>query len=464
MVNPCGAPRIGRFKLVRSRALLATVYLQAFHAAAAACGRVIISRNVTVDGQREDVADPPASAPGPEPHQRAESDLPSIRWFVLFGLASAALLLRLPGISYESGDYVSYFAPWMSYIRDNGGFWALSDPFANYNVPYLYLLVLISYAPDPLIALKLVSIVFDVILAWWVYRLLRLRYSTETVPALGAVGVLLLPTVATNSAVWGQCDSIYASFALAGVYYLMRDRPWLACAMLGVSYAFKQQALFVFPVLVFLVLARRVPWPCLLAIPAVFLALDVPALIAGRPLADLLTIYSDQVDTYEYLTLNASSIYQFLPVSANAEIARSFGIIFTGVLALLLVYIALATRVQVTPLRILLFAVTSAILMPFFLPAMHDRYFYIADVLSVVAALWLPRRLWFVPIAVQLGSFIGYVFFLFGPGVVVGPGRPDQQVGAVLMLVALALCVRAFGQEFEISRLSRQSGSAASDP
>jgi Gpi18-like mannosyltransferase len=54
-----------------------------------------------------------------------------------------------------------------------------------------------------------------------------------------------------------------------------------------------------------------------------------------------------------------------------------------------------------------------ALLSPFLLPRMHERYFYSADVLSILYAFYFPRR-WFVPLLVIGSSFLSYLPFLFG--------------------------------------------------
>ena len=89
----------------------------------------------------------------------------------------------------------------------------------------------------------------------------------------------------------------------------------------------------------------------------------------------------------------------------------------------------------VTIPRVVLLATLFAILVPFFLPAMHERYFYLADALSVVAAFYFPRRLWPVPLLVQFASFLSYTPFLFGRTAV------DLKWLALAMLVALVLVI-----------------------
>ena len=48
---------------------------------------------------------------------------------------------------------------------------------------------------------------------------------------------------------------------------------------------------------------------------------------------------------------------------------------------------------------------------PFILPHMHDRYFFMADVLSLGFAVVFPK-LFIVPVLVQFGSLLGYHAYL----------------------------------------------------
>jgi Gpi18-like mannosyltransferase len=57
-------------------------------------------------------------------------------------------------------------------------------------------------------------------------------------------------------------------------------------------------------------------------------------------------------------------------------------------------------------------ALVSVALTPFLLPKMHDRYFYPADVFSILVAFLTPQ-LWFIAIAYQVISGLVYSIFLF---------------------------------------------------
>ncbi|MFC7527128.1 hypothetical protein [Actinoplanes sp. GCM10030250] len=358
---------------------------------------------------------------------------------LLVALVAVGAAVRYVGFPTVSPDYASFIRPWGQFIASHGGFEAVGENFANYNVPYLYLLAglvwLDQHLPGTLLPLvKLLSVGFDVMLAYYAARIVALRNRDWRLAALAGLVVLLLPTVVLNGAYWAQCDSIYAAFVMAGLYHLLRDRPWLAMALVGVAFSFKLQTVFVFPVLMVLVLAGRLRWYQLSAIPAVYVLLAVPAWLAGRPFGDLMLIYSEQSGQYQSLTLNAPTVYTFVKAApVMLATLRTAGTLLAVAAVLVLAYTVLIRRVRLDSPGILLLAATSAILVPFLLPGMHERYFILAETLTVVAAFWLPRRMWFVPILVQFASFLSYAAYLFKAG----SGAVDLRILALLMFTAL---------------------------
>jgi Gpi18-like mannosyltransferase len=338
------------------------------------------------------------------------------RWqpVVLIVLLVVAVLIRMAFVDYQSPDYRRFLEPWATFIDQHGGFRALRYSFSNYNAPYLYLMAAASYLPlSPLITVKLISAIFEVMLGWYVYRLLGLRYPTGWMAPTGALVVLLLPTVVLNGAMWGQADSTYGALAVGGLYYLLLRKDWRACVLLGLALAFKLQVVFLFPALLLFALRRWVRWQALLATPAVYLLLDVPALLLGAKPQRLLFIYLYQAHSHNKLSINAPTIYNYVPIGPNG-LLKYIAALLAGVILLGLVVFADLRRVELTPTRIVLIATLSVLLTPYLLPSMHERYFYLADVLTVVAAFWLPRRysLLPVPLLVQYASLTCYLNYL----------------------------------------------------
>ena len=117
-------------------------------------------------------------------------------------LTALALVLRALVFGYETLDYQNFLTRWVDFFRQNGGWRALSEPVGNYNIPYLYFMALFSYSSvKDLYLIKLLSTVFDVLLAYSAMRLVS-RWQKSAGLRLGCFfTVLLWPTVFLNSAV-----------------------------------------------------------------------------------------------------------------------------------------------------------------------------------------------------------------------------------------------------------------------
>ncbi len=374
-----------------------------------------------------DMADEALTVTGPQPALAPTTEPPRSgpgrgrRIAVATAVVLVALAVRSVFFKYETGDYTSYFHVWYEFILDHGRFGALKYSFANYNEPYLYLLALLTYTPlGPLIGIKLISVSFDLLLGYFTYRIVRLRYPEGWVPTVAAAVVLFLPTVVLNGALWGQIDATYSSLALGGLYFVLRRRPWLACVFFGLALSFKLQVVFLFPVLLVLLLRRWVPWRAFLMVPLVFVLMDVPALLIGASVSTLWSTYTGEIGLYQELTLNAPNIYQYLGITESSDL-RKLGIVLTVAIVLALIALVVVRRAQLTPTRILLAATVSVVLVPYLLPAMHERYFYLADALTVISAFYLPRRLWALPVLEQFASLMSYMPFLLATTTTSGP-------------------------------------------
>ena len=355
-----------------------------------------------------------------------------------------AALVRFVFVNQISGDYRTFVGPWYDQLKA-GGFSALGGDYSNYNPPYLYLLALLTHLPVPkIIAIKSISMVFDLLLAMFAALIVRERFPRPALPLQTFALVLFAPTVVVNSAAWGQCDSIYAAFCLGSLYFLITRKPWWACVFFALGLSFKLQAIFFLPVLLIVMVVNRQRWTALLAVPAVFALMLVPAALAGRDISSLLSIYSTQVSgggtsqaglgggagaagggggggvgqrgqafgaSADSLTLNAPTFYQW--VSAGASSAWKYvGLAAAAVVVAVVGALAWLRRRPLYAAHIVILATTVVLAVPFLLPQMHERYFYLADVLTIVMAMYV-RRFWPVAIVVSLCSLLSYAPFLW---------------------------------------------------
>lgn len=375
-------------------------------------------------------AAPAEAAPGPLLTPRVVTVLAAVLFLLL------ALLLRASLWSYETGDYLNYFKPWFDTYVGQGAVAGLGQAFSNYTPPYLYLLAASSnLGVDPLRAVKLVSLLSDAALVVAALAALRaLVPGSHQRRLLGAACVLLGPTVVMNGALWGQVDALYTAPLLAALACAVTRRPWWAMALFGLALAVKLQAIFLAPVFVVLVLRRTLPVRSVLAVPLAYVAAFVPAILAGRPPSIVYDIYSGQAGLYPEMTLNAANFYQFLPNSPTI-LARP-AVLLTAALVVLLVAVVAQQPAPPAPAEVLRLALLFALLVPFFLPHMHERYFFTADVLAVLYATADPRR-WWVPVAVVSASLLSYLPFLFGVAAIVPFTVLALLMGAGLVRVLL---------------------------
>ena len=327
-----------------------------------------------------------------------------------------AFFIRVFCLDHITLDYENFLSVWAAFFRDNGGFAAIAQPIGNYNVPYLYFLAAISYLPVPdLYCIKLFSILFDVLLAWGGARLARcFTGEGDARPYLAFFLLLLLPTPILNGAYWGQCDVIYGALTLHALACALGKRPCWSLICLAVAFSFKLQTIFLIPLWAALWFTGRVKFRHLWLFPAAYAVTILPALALGKPLADILGVYVGQTGEYaDRLTLNAPSIYALIPLGAevNHDLLFVLGILAAFALTAAVLLSLFLVRKRVTDQMLMTAAVILALGIPYLLPSMHERYFFLAEVLTLVwACLRWEKALG--AMAVQLAGLGAYHAYL----------------------------------------------------
>jgi len=326
-----------------------------------------------------------------------------------------ALGARLWVFDHETLDYQMFLAPWVEHFRIHGGFPGFAIPVGNYHVTYLYFLALFSYIPLPdLHLIKLVSVFFDVVLAYYIMQLVGLHTRRPWQKRLAFFVTLFLPTIFLNGAYWGQCDQIYAAFAVMSLYYALTSRPNRSMMAIALAFAFKLQAIFIFPIFLILLYTGRIRIWNMLVFPVTYVLAILPAVFFGRPFMDTLLFYfRHQIVDGRGLNYNSPSIFTLVRGPGHdTTLLATLGIIaaFALVLAICLIVFTRHGR-NVSNETFLVLALAFTVGVPLFLPHMHDRYFFMAD--SFAVALGLTRLRYFPAIlATQFASLLGYHAYL----------------------------------------------------
>ena len=327
--------------------------------------------------------------------ERGESTLAVLG---VYALCALAMLARLSFIERSSGDYDIYLSNWLKRLGEGTFSEGMRANIGEYNVLYQYILFLITRLPVPaLYAVKAVSFAGDALLAGAAARLAR-RDGKDSLAAFGAV--LLLPTIVLNAGMFAQCDSLYACCALWGLALAMGGRPARAAACFALSLAFKLQAVFILPMVAVLWAHRKLRLQDALVFAAALLAVIAPALLGGKSLAGILGVYTAQTGLYTGLNYNAANFFALMNTNGLDVYAYgNFGMALALGACALIVVTGMRREHAGRTLQLSLLLV---LLVVFFLPRMHERYFYMA--LPLAAAYAAQRGGWraLVPALIEL--------------------------------------------------------------
>ena len=309
---------------------------------------------------------------------------------LLFFLAVTLLgvLIRISGRNFVSGDLSYYLIPWYNEIKENGGFAALQNQVGNYGIPYQFLIAVMTYIPIKEIYLfKTLSCIFDFLLAFRGAQLVcSLKKETSHFLFLIVYAcILVMPPIVLNSSVWGQCDAIYVYFVIEALSALYNEKTVNTFLFVGIAFAFKLQAIFILPFLIYYYVTKKNFSILHLGISLfTFYLLQLPGIIAGRSLLDPFSVYIGQTGQYKSMWGNFMSFWAF--IGNHSESLSMLAVVLTVcILGIGFMLLLNSTADLAKPddfIKILIWSVWTCVL---FLPAMHDRYGYLLDLLLLLS-------------------------------------------------------------------------------
>jgi Gpi18-like mannosyltransferase len=306
-------------------------------------------------------------------------------------LALALLILRITLWRYfVNFDLLTAFVPWQDYLLEHGRWHALQHPFSMYFPAYFDVTAMTSYLDghiNRVSQIKLVSSAFDIVTAVVAYYLVGSLTRSSTPGGQRSVAQLVAPfcilagpTVLVNGSIWGQSDIIYTCFLLLSAWSVIAGRGALSALFFGVAFAFKLQAIFLLPFIAAMVVQKRIRWWHLLLLPVGWLAALVPPVLNGAKPLEFLALTSTQGETFPTLAINVGNPWIIADrIHFNVHLGTLAGIVLS---ILLMIAITLwgARPAFRNPTNTLMLATLSALAVPYFMPKMHDRYFFPAEV------------------------------------------------------------------------------------
>lgn len=388
------------------------------------------------------------------------------------GVTAVALAARYAFVLYPTNDMVGYVLNrWMVGI-DEAGFADFYKVDSDYSPIYMFVIAIFSLLPkgeaitltesgrrfeffvNRMVYVKTFYFLFTIALAVGVFLLVKELTGSNEKAVVGYVAALALPTVFTNSAIWGNADVVYATFLIFAFYFAVKNSSVLCFLFFGLSFANKAQAIFILPFLIYLVFSGRLKLWAIIAAPVVFFLSSLPAIVCGASFKEAFAFLGKQFSGQANITYGCANIWKFLELDRSDIFKNNavwLSVLAVGVI-LATVYLRnvdLGDKKNVFKVGFLLVMATI-----FFLPRLHERYFYVIDVLVVVYALIDKKKFYLVPL-MQLSSGIAYFHYLTGHYFIDIIGENSVTIAACINL--FILCV-AF---WEVAKLDH--GSLRSD-
>lgn len=369
----------------------------------------------------------------------------------LFICSALVALVFLATVRLENLDFVHFLDRWINSLDENGLSATLGNQVANYTAPYVVLLDIVNtLIPDatPLTVMHTTGLVLHLFLVG-IFFILSRDLSPEHPPWQAMAFAMLVPTSLANGPVWGQSDAFFTGFVLLSFFASTRGRWLMAFTLFSVALSIKLVAIFAAPALLILLSRNgnitRVLWfaPVFFA---TYLAVNLPYVLSGVSVLDVLGIYIQQAGTYDQLSMWAPNfwyIISYLPstqdfVDNRKDQLVTIGLITVALLGALAVFCtSLKRNGRLEPVQALWLLSMCALVFPALLPKMHDRYFFLGDV-----SLWLlasvDRRFLLPALLAQVASLMAYSGALnYLNDYVPWPLHYTISLAALIMIVAI---------------------------
>lgn len=366
----------------------------------------------------------------------------------VIGILGFAIIARAIFWNVRPPDMAIFLEPWFAHIVHYGPVGAFAHPFSNYEPAYLYLLAIGSLAAGaltPMAIIKVISVCGTLFMTVALSELLR----ANGIARRNALLLLVFPTVFFNDALLAQCDALWAGACLLSLAAMIRGRTLSAMVWCGVAIAFKAQAAFIAPVIVGAMIGRRAPW-WQWAVPGlVFLATLLPAALMGWPWLKLTTVYLDQA-AWDHIPGRLANPWMLGTIFADHASRKWFWLGYLSASVAALTIAALASRHARNPRMLVLLGALAGTALPFLLPKMLERYYFLGDVMTLALALTLRNRPAFLAMcSVQAASILSLVtlmYFFYEPYPALG-GALFAAAGLIILCVLAAPQFRSMAKQ-----------------
>ena len=363
-----------------------------------------------------------------------------------------SLTARYLVVLHPTNDVVGYVFKWMTNIREVGftNFYTVES---DYSPLFLFVVGIFAYLPagetvtvrgltysaNWMVYLKSFYYMVEVAIAIGLYLIVKAVTDDKKYAWLVYVIYLCLPVQFFNSAIWGNADVLYFVCFVYILYFILKEKDGWAFFLAGVCFGIKLQAVFVLPFLIYLLMRGKLKFYKILFAPIGLFSTFLPAYLCGASFIQPFAFFARQVNGYSLLTLGCANIWHLINIRSGAMEVFSTGATVLGLLLIgLFTAIIFERNVELDKKNTLCVGIFLMAIVPMFLPHMHERYFYLLDVLIVVYCLVTKKRYYLI-LLMQLSSGIAYHNYLSGRHFILALGEDSVHIASWINLAVLTI-------------------------
>ncbi len=323
---------------------------------------------------------------------------------------------------------VNLFSSWGRHAAEDGitNLYAKAETY-NIDYPPLYMYFLwfntliskwlgLTNTAGHTMLMKLPSILADVAIGWFIYRIAREKFGDNKNWILFFTALWVMnPMSMLDSAAWGQVDAILALLCLLMVWFIVKDKFILASVMLGLAIILKPQGIFMVPIIGFALLRRLFKkkdspktetvlliLKCILVCAGTVILVALPFGIKMKPsfFEWLFNLYVGTANGYKGATVNSYNFYYVIRQNWTQDSTIfKFGLSYFafGMIMIILTCLGVWAMYQFTKRDDksvpFLLAATLVYMVTMFGPRMHERYFFPAAVLLLAAVIYSRNKI-----------------------------------------------------------------------
>lgn len=383
---------------------------------------------------------------------------------VFYTLLLAIFIVTAVFANFESADYSYYLKNWFNTYHEmsfKDALYHITDV-SNYTQAYNYLLIIFAKLNfNPLYSIKYFSFLFSIVLAVSM-ELLLTKLNNKKFNLFHLPIFILIPSICSEFAWWGQCDAIYTSFCLFAFYFALSKKSKLSFMFIGLAFASKLQFLFIVPILFVMLIIkddsgnRYLKWKDIWIAPAMYLINIFPVFV-GRSLSDTLLVYINQTGYYQFLSLgcaNVCEIFAYFNITPGTLYTILF--VFQITLSITLVLISVIFILKYSKSHTLsaydltFFATLISFMMVFFMPKMLNRFYYITVSLAVVMLFEKPTKQNFkIALTFELSLYcMMFYAFKFADIRVITISLISTPLAIILNIIGFVLMLQIFKKDY----------------